>query len=111
MFLPWCKSCSHRIFIKTHVINRLFLVSADETLPRGVIGTNLMHRRWAQFSLKQDVYVRPYDPFQAGYDIYLSAMQIEVGFFKKSSQVDTEMNADDMAQVFSNVSTYYRCLR
>ncbi|KAH8548945.1 P-loop containing nucleoside triphosphate hydrolase protein [Umbelopsis sp. PMI_123] len=81
----------------------VFTMVADETLPRGIIGTNLMHRRWAQFSLKQDVHVRPYDPFEGGYDIYLSAIQVEVGFFKKSSQVDTEMNADDMAQVFSNL--------
>ncbi|GAB5588917.1 transport between ER and Golgi ATPase protein [Umbelopsis nana] len=81
----------------------VFTLVADEGVPPGFIGTNLMHRRWAQFSLKQDVHVRPYDPFQGGHDIYLAAIQIEVGFFKRSAQVDSEMNADDMAQVFTNL--------
>ncbi|CAM0137867.1 transport between ER and Golgi ATPase protein [Umbelopsis sp. WA50703] len=80
----------------------VFTLIADDTVPPGIIGTNLMHRRWGQFSLKQDVHVRPYDPFEGGHDIYLSSMQVEVGFLRKGSQVDGELSAQQMAEAFTN---------
>lgn len=63
-----------------------------------------MHRRWGLFSLKQDVHVRPYDPFRDGHDIYLSSIQLEVSYLRKGSQVDGELSAQEMTEVFTNVS-------
>lgn len=74
-------------------------------MQKGYLGTNAMQRRWAQFSLNQEVTVAPYDPSSAGGDIYLAQIKVEVGYFRKSDQSAADFDTENMAKVFSLVSS------
>ncbi|KAL0080661.1 P-loop containing nucleoside triphosphate hydrolase protein [Phycomyces blakesleeanus] len=79
----------------------VFTMRVDNTMQKGLIGTNAMQRRWAQFSLNQEVVATPYDPFSGGTDIYLATLKIETGFFRKSMQVSDDFDTEEMAKAFS----------
>ncbi|KAI8394261.1 P-loop containing nucleoside triphosphate hydrolase protein [Radiomyces spectabilis] len=79
----------------------VFSVRSDNTMQKGFLATNNMHRRWAQFSLNQEVVVAPYDPFSEGMDIYLASLKVEVGFLRKSTQMTDDFDTEEMAKAFS----------
>ena len=75
-------------------------------MQRGVLGTSAMQRRWAQFSLNEEVSVKPYNPFASGADIYLAMLKVEVGFLRKSAQNTDDFDTEKMSEAFSNVSCF-----
>lgn len=77
-------------------------------MQRGALGTSAMQRRWAQFSLNEQVSVKPYDPFATGVDIYLAMLKVEVGFLRKSTQITDDFDTEKMSEAFSNVSIFYQ---
>lgn len=77
-------------------------------MQRGVLGTSAMQRRWAQFSLNEEVSVKPYDPFATGVDIYLAMLKVEVGFLRKSTQNTDDFDTEKMSEAFSNVRLYIK---
>lgn len=84
------------------------LCRQDNTMQRGVLGTSAMQRRWAQFSLNEQVSVKPYNPFATGVDIYLAMLKVEVGFLRKSAQNTDDFDTEKMSEAFSNVRLYKR---
>ena len=72
-------------------------------MQRGVLGTSAMQRRWAQFSLNQEVTVEPFNPFDDGVDIYLATLKVEVGFLRKSTQMAEDFDTEAMEKAFSSV--------
>ncbi|KAJ8660277.1 hypothetical protein O0I10_004139 [Lichtheimia ornata] len=80
----------------------IFTARQDNTMQRGVLGTSAMQRRWAQFSLNEEVSVKPYDPFATGVDIYLAMLKVEVGFLRKSTQNTDDFDTEKMSEAFSN---------
>ncbi|CDS07210.1 hypothetical protein LRAMOSA09733 [Lichtheimia ramosa] len=80
----------------------IFTARQDHTMQRGALGTSAMQRRWAQFSLNEQVSVKPYDPFATGVDIYLAMLKVEVGFLRKSTQITDDFDTEKMSEAFSN---------
>ncbi|KAI9494540.1 P-loop containing nucleoside triphosphate hydrolase protein [Zychaea mexicana] len=80
----------------------VFTARPDNSLNRGVLGTSAMQRRWAQFSLKQEVTVEAYNPFEDGVDIYLASLKVEVGFLRKSTQMTEDFDTEAMEKAFSS---------
>ncbi|KAF7731559.1 transport between ER and Golgi ATPase protein [Apophysomyces ossiformis] len=68
---------------------------------KGYIGTSQMQRRWAQFSLNQEVVVEPFDPFSDGADIYLATLKLEVSFHRKNMVIKDDFDTEEMAKAFS----------
>ncbi|KAI7868132.1 P-loop containing nucleoside triphosphate hydrolase protein [Spinellus fusiger] len=79
----------------------VFTMRTDSVLQKGLLGTNAMQRRWAQFSLNQDIVAAAYDPMSGGADIYIAIIKIEIGFFRKSMQINDDFDTEDMAKAFS----------
>ncbi|KAI9315985.1 P-loop containing nucleoside triphosphate hydrolase protein [Dichotomocladium elegans] len=84
------------------LVNNTFVFTArhDNTMRKGVLGTSAMQRRWAQFSLNEEVSVVPYNPFSEGVDIYLATLKVEVGFLRKSSTVMDDFDTEKMEEAF-----------
>ncbi|KXS21590.1 AAA-domain-containing protein [Gonapodya prolifera JEL478] len=78
-----------------------FTIRPSPATPPSELGTTLFHRRFASFSLNQEVRVRPYDPFEEHPDSVLSAAQIQVDFFKKATVASEAFDSDELAKVFS----------
>ncbi|KAI7877416.1 AAA-domain-containing protein [Lichtheimia hyalospora FSU 10163] len=89
----------HYLLVNNHYI---FTARQDNTMQRGVLGTSAMQRRWAQFSLNEEVSVKPYNPFATGADIYLAMLKVEVGFLRKSAQNTDDFDTEKMSEAFSN---------
>ncbi|KAI7850916.1 P-loop containing nucleoside triphosphate hydrolase protein [Circinella umbellata] len=80
----------------------VFTARQDNSMQRGVLGTSAMQRRWAQFSLNQEVTVEPFNPFDDGVDIYLATLKVEVGFLRKSTQMAEDFDTEAMEKAFSS---------
>ncbi|KAI8085172.1 P-loop containing nucleoside triphosphate hydrolase protein [Halteromyces radiatus] len=89
-------SC-HFILVDDHFA---FTVRPDNNIPRGVLVTNGMHRKWAQFSNDQPVVVMPYDPYANGAEVYLGLLRLEIDYRKKSVASSADWDTDQLAQVF-----------
>ena len=72
--------------------------------PPGEIGLSDAQRNWAGISLgPQDVVtVEPYDAFSQGGDVYLGAIEVEVGFATKKT-TETPYDQDELASQFKKV--------
>ncbi|KAI8973858.1 P-loop containing nucleoside triphosphate hydrolase protein [Pilobolus umbonatus] len=83
-------------------INRRFAFSVryDRTVPKGQIGINGTHRRWAEFSIGQKVQVEPFDIHSEG-EIYLSTLILEIDFRQRSNRLTDEFKEEDIASAFS----------
>ncbi|KAG0170430.1 transport between ER and Golgi ATPase protein [Apophysomyces sp. BC1015] len=79
----------------------VFTIRSDNTMQKGYLGTSAMQRRWAQFSLNQEVVVEPYNPYALSADIYLATLKVEVGFFRKSTVIKDDFDTEEMAKAFS----------
>jgi vesicle-fusing ATPase len=77
----------------------------------GELGINSAHRRWAQFSLGQPVVVAPYNIYsEAGGNIYLASMTLEVDFLKRSMRYQDQITSEDLAEAFSVVKLDDLCI-
>lgn len=82
----------------------LWFYRNDNSMHKGVLGTSAMHRRWAQLSLNEEVSVVPYNPFEESNSVYLSSLRVEVGFLRKSAQMDVDdFDTEKMEEGFSSV--------
>ncbi|KAJ8662918.1 hypothetical protein O0I10_001094 [Lichtheimia ornata] len=87
------------------LVNNEFVFTArnDNSMHKGVLGTSAMHRRWAQLSLNEEVSVVPYNPFEESNSVYLSSLRVEVGFLRKSAQMDVDdFDTEKMEEGFSS---------
>lgn len=73
-------------------------------MQKGQIGINGVHRRWASFSVGQEVTVEPYNIHSEGMDIYLGNLKMDIDFFQRSSRLPDEFKEEDLAKAFSVVS-------
>ncbi|KAJ3339956.1 transport between ER and Golgi ATPase protein [Gonapodya sp. JEL0774] len=78
-----------------------FSVRPSPAIPPSELGTTLFHRRFASFSLNQEVRVRPYDPFEEHPDSVLSTAQIQVDFYKKTTIMDQPFDSDELGKIFT----------
>lgn len=77
-------------------------------MQKGQIGINGVHRRWASFSVGQEVTVEPYDIHSEGMDIYLGNLKLDIDFFQRSSRYPDEFKEEELDKAFSVVSmTFY----
>lgn len=96
----------YAILIKERRMGWLISLRNDNSMHKGVLGTSAMHRRWAQLSLNEEVSVVPYNPFQESNSVYLSSLRVEVGFLRKSAQMDVDdFDTEKMEEGFSSAST------
>lgn len=73
-------------------------------MQKGQIGINGVHRRWASFSVGQEVTVEPYDIHSEGMDIYLGNLKLDIDFFQRSSRYPDEFKEEELDKAFSVVS-------
>lgn len=76
----------------------------DRAIQKGQIGIGSTQRRWASFSLGQQVSFIPYDIHSEGVDVYLGTLKLEIDFFKKSNRLPDEFKEEDIGQAFIIVS-------
>ncbi|KAG2235194.1 P-loop containing nucleoside triphosphate hydrolase protein [Thamnidium elegans] len=79
----------------------VFSVRIDRAMRRGQIGINGVHRRWASFSVGQEVTVEPYDIHSEGMDIYLGNLKLDIDFFQRSSRYPDEFKEEELDKAFS----------
>lgn len=72
-------------------------------MQKGQIGINGVHRRWASFSVGQEVTVEPYDIHSEGMDIYLGNLKLDIDFFQRSSRYPDEFKEEELDKAFSVV--------
>ena len=63
----------------------------------------MAHRRWASFSLGQEVSVAPYDPASESPYHYLGKLELEVGFYRKNQDIKEHFDTDEMSKIFCQV--------
>ncbi|BGP37599.1 transport between ER and Golgi ATPase protein [Rhodotorula kratochvilovae] len=80
----------------------LYATMFDPAVPRGAIGAARLVRQWVGLSQSGDVVdVEPFDPNSLGSDVYLAALDLEVGYwFEKSARPDASFSADELQSVF-----------
>jgi vesicle-fusing ATPase len=92
------------------MLNGLFVVSARpmDAFPPGSIGLSEPQRTWMGIALTDHVEAEMFDPFgQGGYQAYIGAMDIEVGFASTRKTTDTPYDQDDLAREITNVRSAY----
>ncbi|CAG8616139.1 9277_t:CDS:10 [Funneliformis mosseae] len=78
----------------------VFSIKPDENQSSRQLGTTMMHRRWASFSLNQEVSVAPYEPIYEGPYHYLGIIELEVGFYRKIQDSKEHFDTDEMSKIF-----------
>ncbi|BGP22515.1 vesicular-fusion protein Sec18 [Rhodotorula toruloides] len=73
----------------------------DTSIPRGAIGAARLVRQFAGLSQSGDVVdVEPFEPGQLGSDVYLAALDLEVGYWFEKNAQPTAYSADELQDVF-----------
>ncbi|BGP29749.1 transport between ER and Golgi ATPase protein [Rhodotorula toruloides] len=73
----------------------------DPSIPRGAIGAARLVRQFAGLSQSGDVVdVEPFEPGQLGSDVYLAALDLEVGYWFEKNAQPTAYSADELQDVF-----------
>ncbi|CAI2191442.1 11013_t:CDS:10, partial [Funneliformis geosporum] len=78
----------------------VFSIKLDDNQSPRLIGTTMMHRRWASLSLNQEVSVAPYDPAYESPYHYLGKIELEVGFHRKHQDSKEHFDTDEMSRIF-----------
>jgi len=94
-----CFIYHNNLFI--NIYNNQFLIRPEDKQPTHMLGTSLVHRRWASLSLNQEVSVAPY-VFENQYQ-YLGKIELEVGFFQRNQDIKDHFDTDEMSRIFCEV--------
>ena len=71
-----------------------------EGFPQGKISLNDRQRTWINVGMMDPLIAEVYDPFSQGGDVYLGALDIEVGFASQKKITDAPYDQDVLADVF-----------
>ncbi|KZV94230.1 AAA-domain-containing protein [Exidia glandulosa HHB12029] len=66
----------------------------------GSVGVSAFHRQWLQLSQGDNVQVEPLDMRSIGNEIYLSSLDVDLGFWNKRLDIAEQFSADDIAATF-----------
>ncbi|KAJ1919941.1 transport between ER and Golgi ATPase protein [Tieghemiomyces parasiticus] len=92
---------TRHVILNNHYV---FTVYPTPDFDRHYVGTSKIHRRWAQLSLHQEVFV---EPFRFGSDgrapLYIGAMDIEVRFLARSTEAREEYDTQEMSDLFKSL--------
>ncbi|CAG8486068.1 1360_t:CDS:10 [Acaulospora morrowiae] len=78
----------------------VFTIRQDEKQQSQQIGTSYAHRRWASFSLGQEVSVVPYDPSSESPFIYIVKLDVEVGFLRRTTEIKEHFDTVEMSKIY-----------
>lgn len=83
----------------------------DPSMAAGQVGFSMMHRRWAEISLGEDIEVTQWDPArERDPNVYVGKLTVEVDFVMKNRQVPDAFDTDLMADHFKSVRSAQRFL-
>ncbi|KAJ3053761.1 transport between ER and Golgi ATPase protein [Rhizophlyctis rosea] len=66
----------------------------------GDIGTSMLHRRFANLSLNQDVRIRTFEPHKENPNCYLTILTLQVDFVKKQTETKEQFDMGEMKDLF-----------
>ncbi|PRT53906.1 Vesicular-fusion protein SEC18 [Wickerhamiella sorbophila] len=79
----------------------VFSVQVVPSMAPNTLGVGGPQREWAQWTLRQQVSVTPFDIFAGGNtQVYLAAMEIEVDFYNRSKATNTPYDQEALAKIF-----------
>ncbi|KAK3314666.1 P-loop containing nucleoside triphosphate hydrolase protein [Apodospora peruviana] len=84
-----------------------YVVTARPTngFPDGHISLSDPQRTWSKIGQMDEVRAEVYDPFAYGGEVYISSLDVEIGFASKNKIVDTVYDPDEVAQIFTKTYT------
>ncbi|KAG9248214.1 vesicular-fusion protein-like protein sec18 [Calycina marina] len=83
-------------------LNRDFVVTAKpfDGFPSGCISLNDRQRTWINVGMMDPLIAESFNPFTQGGDVYLGALDIEIGFASQKKITETPYDQDVLADVF-----------
>ncbi|KAI9322166.1 P-loop containing nucleoside triphosphate hydrolase protein [Dichotomocladium elegans] len=87
------------------LVNGQFVFNArhDISVPRNVLVTTAVQRRWTGLSLNENASVEAFQPTAEISDLHLSAITLQVSFASKSSQAVNDFDTENMGEIFTKL--------
>ncbi|KAI8800836.1 P-loop containing nucleoside triphosphate hydrolase protein [Cladochytrium replicatum] len=83
------------------IVNERFVFTIKPSeLNSGELGLTQVQRKWADLSLGQEVNARTFNPFSLGSNVYISTMEIQVGFFSKTEDYKEFIDVEEISSIF-----------